>query len=136
VDPDALADLFAELDPVFFHPHPLDRREAERIAAYSGKDVYLVSMDGDRAVAYGMLRGYDQGYEVPSLGIAVRSDAYRQGHGRAMMERLHDAARTRGSRLVRLRVDPTNEPAKALYRSMGYILVAYERDEEVMVLIL
>lgn len=131
LDAARLAVLFAELDPAYFHPHPLTREEAERIAAYQGRDVYLATDD-----AYGMLRGYDQGYEVPSLGIAVRPDCYRQGKGRAMMKRLHDVARERGSKLVRLRVDPTNERAKALYRSMGYLLVAYERDEEVMVLVL
>ena len=136
IDADQLADLFAAIDHTYFHPHPLSHDEAERIATYRGRDVYLVHDADGRAVAYGMLRGWDLGYEVPSLGVAVRTDAYGLGHGRRMMAALHEIARQRGSRLVRLRVHPDNARARALYRSMGYVLVATERGEDVMVLVL
>jgi ribosomal protein S18 acetylase RimI-like enzyme len=132
---DELAELFASIDSDYFHPHPFTRVEAERIVNYSGRDIYLVHSDASgRPVAYGMLRGWDEGYTIPSLGIGVRSDAYGQGHGRRMMEALHAAARERGAPSIRLRVHPDNARARGLYDSLGYREAGRERGEILMVL--
>lgn len=109
-----------------FRPHPFTREEIARLARRQGKDVYCLLVEGDRVVAYGMLRGWDEGYEVPSLGIAVHPDVRRRGVGRAMMEHLHGAARERGAARVRLRVLADNLPALSLYERMGYRFEASE----------
>lgn len=122
-----LARLFARIDPTYFHPHPLTPEEAARIEAYDGPDVYLWTEH-----AYGFLRGWEEGYEVPSLGIAVATDAQGQGHGRAMMLRLHEAARARGAERIRLRVHPGNQRARRLYDSLGYVESGMDRGEVLM----
>jgi ribosomal protein S18 acetylase RimI-like enzyme len=132
-DEAGLADLFASLDATHFHPHDLGPEGAAAIAGYTGRDVYLVLGD-ERLVAYGMLRGWDEGYSVPSLGIAVRQDCYGRGYGRAMMVALHEAARDRGATKIRLRVHPENGRARSLYERLGYVDVGEERGERVMVL--
>ena len=81
-----------------------------------------------------MLRGWDEGYDVPSLGIAVRVDHYRHGHGRVMMTALHATAWSRGAGAVRLRVAPANQNARRLYDSLGYQDVGQERGERLMLL--
>ena len=55
----------------FFHPHPFTTEAARERAAYTGKDLYYVVIEGDEILGYGMLRGWDEGYEVPSLGIVI-----------------------------------------------------------------
>jgi ribosomal protein S18 acetylase RimI-like enzyme len=121
-----LAELFAALsaagDGRTFHPHPLTRDEAERLSAYDGADVYAVLVEDGRAVAYGMLRGWDEGFDVPSLGLAVHPDERGRGLGRELTERLHDEARRRGATRVRLTVYADNEPARKLYERLGYEL--------------
>jgi [ribosomal protein S18]-alanine N-acetyltransferase len=104
----------------FFHPHPLTHEAAAQRANYAGKDVYCVLQSGKELTGYGMLRGWDEGYEIPSLGIAIDSAHQGQGHGRRLMEFLHDIARQRGAKQVRLRVFPENARAVALYQSLGY----------------
>jgi ribosomal protein S18 acetylase RimI-like enzyme len=120
----ALAELFAALvaagDDETFHPHPFTPAAAAERARYEGKDVYAVAVAGGRALAYGMLRGWDEGYEVPSLGIAVHPAARALGLGRALMLYLHVEARRRAAPRIRLKVYPDNERAVALYRSLGY----------------
>lgn len=134
IDADRLAELFAAIDTTFFEPHPMTGDEAERIAAFhSDGDFYQVLAAGGGYVAYGMVRGLDAGYKVPSLGVAVRRDAYGHGHGRTMMLALESTAYDRGVRMMRLRVHPENVFAKRLYESLDYTLVAIERGEEVMV---
>jgi len=138
VSPDvatALAELFAALrasgDERHFHPHPLDDETARAVAGRSTKDLYYVAIDDDRALAYAMLRGWDEGYDVPSLGIAVHPDERGTGVARLMMETLHEAARRRGATSIRLKVYLDNEAAIRLYRSLGYMFDG-EEDGQVV----
>ena len=119
-DEAVLADLFAHIDETFFRPHPFTPEEARLIARRSGHNLFALLVDGDRAVAYGMLRGWDDGYATPSLGVAVRDDCQGRGLGGVMMEHLHRAARARAASTVRLRVHPDNARARRLYESLGY----------------
>jgi len=121
---DALIDHFQRLeeagDTREFHPHPFTPEEARNKTRYAGADLYFVAVAGGRVLAYGMLRGWDEGYDVPSLGIAVDPGARGSGLARAFMYFLHAAARTRGASAVRLKVYPTNTRAVRLYESLGY----------------
>jgi ribosomal-protein-alanine N-acetyltransferase len=133
-DADVLGQLLGRIDPTYFRPHAMTAEQATLIAHLGGRDVYLLGFVGDEAVAYGMLRGWDEGYEVPSVGIGVRRDVVRRGYGRAMMLALHKAARRRGATHLRLRVSPENIAAQALYRSLGYREAGFERGETLMLL--
>jgi ribosomal protein S18 acetylase RimI-like enzyme len=129
-----LADLLLNIDGTYFQPHPMTPFEAARICGLDGKDVYLIGRVGDLGVAYGMLRGWDEGFRVPSLGIGIRRNSEHRGYGRKMMAALHDAARESGADLVRLRVHPDNVRAAALYRSVGYRDKGVDRSEILMIL--
>jgi [ribosomal protein S18]-alanine N-acetyltransferase len=106
----------------WFHPHPLTAQEADRLCSYPGRDLYYVAAHADAVLAYGLLRGWEEGYEVPSLGIAVHPDARGLGLARAFMLFLHSAALMKGACRVRLKVYPDNAPARRLYESLGYHL--------------
>lgn len=130
---EALAELFQALaaagDDRWFHPHPLDAAAAAERCRYRGRDVYCLVANGERALGYGMLRGWDEGYAIPSLGIAVHPAGRSLGIARAIMAYLHAEARRRGVRRIRLRVHPANEDAVRLYRTLGYDFVGEERGE-------
>lgn len=119
-----LAEFFAHLETTGesrrFHPHPFTRESAEERARYRGSDVYVVAVAGIVVLGYGMLRGWDEGYAIPSLGIAIHASARGIGLGRALMLYLHAEARRRGALRIRLKVYPDNTAAVALYGSLGY----------------
>lgn len=133
-DQELLADLMSDIDRTFFRPHPFTADEVARITERTGRDVYAILLDDGRPVAYGMLRGWDEGYPTPSLGVAVRNNSRRRGYGRAMMGHLHAEALARGSTHVRLRVHPDNLGARRLYESLSYTYQGEDRGELVMVL--
>lgn len=83
-------------------------------------DEHWVILSGDEVVAYGMLRGWSDGFLVPSAGVAVASSHRREGLAKAMMLFLHYRASQRGADRVMLHVDDENEPAKSLYAAFGY----------------
>ncbi|HEX3800378.1 MAG TPA: GNAT family N-acetyltransferase [Verrucomicrobiae bacterium] len=112
-----------------FHPHPLTGEEAKKKSAYSGKDFYCVLMEGKEVIGYGMLRGWDEGYEVPSLGIAIDPAVQGRGYGRRLMQFLHAAAAERGAKKIRLKVYPANVRAAGLYRSLGYVFQGGEDEQ-------
>ena len=116
--------LFAALvlsgDEVSFRPHPMTDAYVDWLISYGGRDVYVVVMEDGRATGYGLLRGWDAGYAIPSLGIAVHPEARGRGVAKALMSHLHDVARQRGADSVRLRVYPENVMARDLYAALGY----------------
>ncbi len=135
-DAHALTEFFdaltAACDDRFFHPHALTPAEARRVCSHDGEDLYLVAADGDRVVAYGLLRGWDIGFEVPSLGIAVHPHERGCGVARAFMHYLHATARRRGAPRVRLKVYHDNTPAKRLYESLGYVFAEKGSDGQLI----
>ena len=128
-----LADLFSALaaadEEPLFHPHPLTSAAATTVCRNPGSDLYYLLVEGRAVLAYGMLRGWDEGFDVPSLGIAVHPDQRGSGLGLLMMRFLHAAGARRGARAVRLRVRSDNEPAIGLYRTLGYVFDGEERGQ-------
>ena len=116
-------------DDQFFHPHPFTAEEARRRAAYQGGDLYYVLVQGERILGYGMLRGWDEGYAIPSLGIIIAREARGTGLGALLMRFLHAAARSQGAERIRLKVYPDNAAAVALYQKLGYRFEAQESQQ-------
>jgi ribosomal-protein-alanine N-acetyltransferase len=117
------ATLFYELahdeSAKMFRPHPLTAEHAYSMSW--SRDVYVLAIDSNvEALAYGMLRGWDEGFEIPSLGIALCRAARGTGISKLLMQHLHVCARLRGARQIRLSVYPENTAAIRLYQSLGY----------------
>ncbi len=130
---DALVDLFVRnAVPTLtdnFDPFPLIPSEAKRIAHEPGGNAYYIAFSDGLAVAFSMLRGFDQGYEVPSFGIFVDQDHHGLGIGRKLTAWTIEQARLRGCPAVRLSVYSTNTAAKRLYESLGFSEQAREPIE-------
>lgn len=142
----ALAELFRRnnIPSVlrFFHPFPLDEQEAERIACHTGKDRYYLLVKDDEARGFSMLRGWDEGFSVPSLGMMVDVDGQGKGLGRELLLATLAEARALGCPQVRLSVYADNGKALKLYQSVGFELrekkeVAFENEKrESLILVL
>lgn len=128
-----LAEFFRVLEKagedIQFHPHPMNEDTAKELASYTGKDLYYIAVESLRVVGYGMLRGWDQGYEVPSLGIALHPIARGTGLAKVFMGFLHEAAQYKGAKRIRLKVYPWNKPAVRLYKALGYQFEHIEAGE-------
>lgn len=104
-----------------FRPFPLDRATAERLAGHTGRDRYFVAIVDDAIVGLGMLRGWDEGYDVPSFGVFVDPRSHGRGAGRAIVDEATRLAIALGAPRIRLSVDEANPRAKRLYETSGYV---------------
>jgi ribosomal protein S18 acetylase RimI-like enzyme len=107
-------------DDKFFHPHPSTIEAIKRCSAETTADCYYVLKADATVLGYGMLRGWDEGYDIPSLGIAVHPKIRGKGWGSAFMHFLHATARTKGAKKVRLTVHRSNTVALRMYKTLGY----------------
>lgn len=60
----------------FFYAFDSDEKTIAEILSVARKDVYTGIFWGETLVSFFMLRGWDEGYEFPSLGVFV-SEEYR-----------------------------------------------------------
>ena len=106
----------------YFHPHPMTREAAQALCEpMSGrKDRYCIGAFDGMIVAYSMLRGWDEGYEVPSFGGCVSPMFRGLGLGRwLLVQSMHDS-RAAGAKRIRLTVYKQNANAVKLYRDLGF----------------
>lgn len=119
------AETLASLEAACF----TDASSAETIRAYLtfGNCRYLIAYDSsDVPVGYcGVTVASD---EADILNIAVLSSFRRQGIARSMMKKLLAAAGAMGARTVYLEVRGSAVPARALYRSLGFIEIGERKN--------
>lgn len=118
--------LEASGETAFFQPHSFADASLDRLVQYQGLDLYYVLVEGPQVLGYGLLRGWDEGYAIPSLGIAIHPQARSFGLGSLLMHFLHLAALRKGASKVRLRVRDDNLKAIALYKRLGYVFESSE----------
>jgi GNAT superfamily N-acetyltransferase len=138
-DADALARCF-ERNAVpevtdTFDPFPLDAATAHRIAAEPRRDRYYAAVSADGTIlGMSMLRGWDEGYEVPSFGVFVDREHQGRGIGGGLLDRTLEEAWAAGAPSVRLTVYTRNAGAERLYRSRGFEVAEERPGKVVMVL--
>ena len=133
-DAEQLGELFVGLaagpEAEQFHPHPLTADEARRIADGSAtrKDAFFAAFLGDRLAGYAMLRGWDEGYSIPSFGVAVGAPYRSAGLGRSLLRYAIELARERGAATLMLKVHLDNPSARDLYESEGFVFQEIPED--------
>ena len=79
-------------------------------------------------VGYGMLRGLDEGYSIPSLGLCILKEFQGVGVGRMLLNHLLNESAARGAKSVMLKVKESNSIARALYVSQGFIFTKHDPE--------
>jgi ribosomal-protein-alanine N-acetyltransferase len=74
-----------------------------------------------------MLRGWDEGYIVPSLGMLVDHRFHNCGIGGWLLDRTIEEAAKLGCSRIRLSVYENNKPALRLYLSRGFVEISREK---------
>lgn len=88
--------------------------------------LWLVATEGERVLGYvGSQSVLD---EADMMNVAVHPDARRHGLARSLVEALIEQLKDREVRMLTLEVRASNEPAKALYETMGFTQVGRRKN--------
>lgn len=91
----------------------------------AGYDMQVLQAEDGELIGYSVaMRGVD---EVHLLNITVAPRWQRQGHGRALLQSVIDAVRATGLPTLLLEVRTSNEGARLLYESMGFLQIGLRR---------
>jgi len=112
----------------FFNPHDLNSKSLSIILETVNKDKYILFMDDINIIGYGLLRGWDEGFDIPSLGIMIDQAYKGTGSSYKIMELLHSIAKSNGANKVRLTVLKKNLSAINLYKNIGYDLTEKDKN--------
>jgi [ribosomal protein S18]-alanine N-acetyltransferase len=103
-----------------FHPFALNEDSALKICQASHQDLYYVTIWKGQIVGFLMLRGWEDGFEIPSLGVLVDHRTHGKGFGRKMTRFAISKANDKGCPAIRLSVYVSNFRALALYSSLDF----------------
>lgn len=120
-----LSELFRALsangDGQFFYPHPLTPEESHRLCRHKGLDQYFVATFKNQVLGYAMLRGWDEGYAIPSLGLATHPEHRSKGLAEVLVIELIRRARNQEASHLRLTVDATRDRFMNFFRRYGFV---------------
>ena len=105
----------------FFSPFNFDHATISGILANLKKDVLSGIYARDRMIGFFMLRGWDEGYEVPTYGVLIDERYSGYGLGRMTLKMAKSICLLRRSPRIMLKVHPEHHPAKALYEEAKFI---------------
>ena len=110
----------------WFHPHPFDMKQASLICNYKGENwsagAFVKEPGGsEKIVGYVILRGWEEGYNIPSFGVCVLPQWQNRQIGRDLTLTAIDIAKHHNSPSIRLKVYPDNHKAISLYQNLGFI---------------
>lgn len=116
-------------DITFFHPHNFTVNDIINILDKKINDQYKIIIHENKVVGYGLLRGWDENYEIPSLGIIIDFQFRGIGIANMFMIYLETESRLRGAKKIRLVVYKNNIKAINIYKKLGYDLKEYDETQ-------
>jgi RimJ/RimL family protein N-acetyltransferase len=110
----------------FFHPFGYDEPAIADALARQGRDVFMGLFWRQEIVGFFMLRGWNEGYEVPAFGILI--DEQYRGHGLEMaaLETAKVICRLRKVSRLMIKMHPDNISAKGVARKTGFVQTGVE----------
>lgn len=105
----------------FFRPFSFDFNTITDVLANGRQDVLMGMYWQEQMVGFFMLRGWDEGYDVPAFGILI-DESYR-GYGLEMLslETAKIICRLRGASRMMIKMHPDNISAKGVARKTGFV---------------
>ncbi|HEY9405009.1 MAG TPA: GNAT family N-acetyltransferase [Pyrinomonadaceae bacterium] len=110
----------------FFHPFGYDEPAIADALARQGLDVFMGLFWGERIVGFFMLRGWNEGYEVPAFGILIDEQYRGCGLEMAALDTAKVICRMRNVSRLMIKMHPDNISAKGVARKTGFFQTGVE----------
>jgi N-acetylneuraminate synthase/N,N'-diacetyllegionaminate synthase len=112
--------IHADGDEKTFHLHALDRETAKRICENGGRDYCALVKCNGKTAGYTLLRGWEEGYDIPTVGIYILPEFRGKGLSACVLESLVLEARQRCASKMMAKVYRDNLPSLRAFQRAGY----------------
>jgi len=104
----------------YFTPFSFDEVSIKKMIDSAVRDKYFGIFISDNLAGFYMLRGFDEGYEVPSYGVWISDKYSRMGLSTLTLQHAITFCRINSIKKIMLKVHPENVVAKNIYESFGF----------------
>ncbi len=130
-DAEAIVELIERIDRPRFERSEAEwervRERVREILATPGTMNFVAERDGDLV---GELIAFERSAGAVGIGVSVAEGSRRQGVATALFAAVVDWARAAGVSELQLDVQEINEPARALYETLGFVDTGRRRQGE------
>lgn len=113
----------------FFYAFPMSYKTAYEILTKAKKDKFFVAILDDQFIGFSMLRGFDEGFNIPSFGIFIDFLHQNRRYGCKFIIWVLNWADCNKIKSIRLSVNIDNKIALNLYQSLGFIKTNEYKDK-------
>ena len=104
----------------FFNPFGFDEFTLTRVLTNSEKDVFAGIYCAGSLAGFFMLRGWDEGFDVPAYGVLIDEGHKNYGLATVTLRAAKAVCKLRRAPRLMLKVSPANAPAKRLFERAGF----------------
>ncbi|MFZ0455993.1 MAG: GNAT family N-acetyltransferase [Ignavibacteriaceae bacterium] len=104
----------------YFTPFDFNYDTIENILLKKEKDIFFGLFIDNKIAGFYMLRGFDEGYEIPVYGVWISSKFSGKGLGKLTLQHAVSFCKINGIKKIMLKVYPKNTAAKTLYENFGF----------------
>lgn len=104
-----------------FVPFNMNIDSLKDILSKARRDLFFCVKIDTEIAGFFMLRGFDQGYEIPSYGVWISSKFSNKGLAKLTLQYCISLCRFAKIEKLMLKVHPDNNIALKMYRNFGFI---------------
>ena len=118
-----LSDLLLAADKNYskhFHPFSFDDITITKILESATNNKYFGVFVDEVLAGFYMLRGFDEGYDIPSYGIWIAEQFSGLGLSKLTLQHAISYCKVNGIKKIMLKVHPNNSIAINIYENFGF----------------
>lgn len=104
----------------YFIPFSFDEKNVESILQRAIKDKFYGIFVSGSIVGFYMLRGFDEGYSIPSYGVWIAEEFSNMGLSTLTLQHAITFCKINSIKKIMLKVHPDNLAAKHIYEKFGF----------------
>jgi RimJ/RimL family protein N-acetyltransferase len=119
-----LAELLQNSDKEYsqyFIPFTFDYGTVFKLLSNVVKDQYYGIFSDNNLIGFYMLRGFDEGFDIPSYGVWIAKDFSSKGISKLTLQHAISVCKVNNIKKLILKVHPDNIIAKNIYEKFGFI---------------
>ncbi len=104
----------------FFTPFRFEQEQIARLLSERRRDVWIGFSWQGSLIGFFLLRGWDEGYDVPAYGVLIDEKFSGHGFGRLSLMMAKSIGKLRRARRLMLKVHPQNHAARILFERASF----------------